>query len=49
MPLFATWLRPFPLVVGLFTLNIFAYLAAVYLTLETSDDPTCARTSAPGP
>lgn len=37
VPLFATWLRPFPLVVGLFTLNIFAFLAAVYLTLETSD------------
>jgi cytochrome bd ubiquinol oxidase subunit II len=38
VPLFATWVRPFPLVVGLFTLNIFAYLAAVYLTLEASDD-----------
>ncbi|MDG3003864.1 cytochrome d ubiquinol oxidase subunit II [Paludisphaera mucosa] len=37
-PLFATWLRPFPLAVGLFALNLFAYLAAVYLTLET-DDP----------
>ncbi len=37
VPLFATWLRPFPLAVGLFALNIFAYLAAVYLTLETSD------------
>ncbi len=37
VPLFATWLRPFPLVVGLFALNLFAYLAAVYLTLETSD------------
>ena len=37
VPLFATWLQPFPLVVGLFSLNIFAFLAAVYLTLETSD------------
>jgi cytochrome bd ubiquinol oxidase subunit II len=32
------WLRPFPIAVGLFTLTLFAYLAAVYLTLET-DDP----------
>ncbi len=37
VPHFTTWLRPFPLVVGLFTLNIFAFIAAVYLTLETSD------------
>lgn len=37
VPLFATWLRPFPMAVGLFALNIFAYLAAVYLTLETDD------------
>jgi cytochrome d ubiquinol oxidase subunit II len=35
--LFSSWVSPFPLVVGLFTLAIFAYLAAVYLTLETSD------------
>ncbi|WP_406693844.1 cytochrome d ubiquinol oxidase subunit II [Singulisphaera sp. Ch08] len=35
--LFSSWLRPFPLTVGLFTLAIFSYLAAVYLTLETSD------------
>jgi cytochrome d ubiquinol oxidase subunit II len=38
VPLFSTWLRPFPLTVGLFTLAIFSYLAAVYLTLET-DEP----------
>ncbi len=38
VPLFSSWLRPFPLTVGLFALAIFAYLAAVYLTLET-DDP----------
>jgi cytochrome bd ubiquinol oxidase subunit II len=31
------WLSPFPLAVGFFTLALFAYLAAVYLTLETSD------------
>jgi cytochrome bd ubiquinol oxidase subunit II len=37
LPLFSTWIRPFPIVVGLFALNIFAYLAAVYLTLETTD------------
>ncbi|AMV39669.1 cytochrome d ubiquinol oxidase subunit II [Planctomyces sp. SH-PL62] len=37
IPLFSTWLRPFPIAVGLFALNLFAYLAAVYLTLETSD------------
>lgn len=36
-PLFSTWLRPFPLAVGVFALNLFAYLAAVYLILETSD------------
>lgn len=32
------WLAPFPLAVGLFALVLFAFLAAVYLTLET-DDP----------
>ena len=32
------WLAPFPLVTGLFVLAVFAFLAAVYLTLET-DDP----------
>jgi cytochrome d ubiquinol oxidase subunit II len=36
--LFSTWLKPFPIVVGLWTLAIFAYLAAVYLTLETADE-----------
>jgi cytochrome bd ubiquinol oxidase subunit II len=35
--LFTSWLAPFPITVGLFTLAIFAYLAAVYLTLETDD------------
>ena len=31
------WLAPFPLAVGLFALALFAFLAAVYLTLETLD------------
>ena len=33
-----SWLGPFPLTVGLFALAIFAFLAAVYLTLETTDE-----------
>ena len=31
------WLAPFPLAVGLLALSLFAFLAAVYLTLETQD------------
>jgi cytochrome d ubiquinol oxidase subunit II len=31
------WLTPFALSVGIFTLALFAYLAAVYLTLEAHD------------
>lgn len=34
---FAPWLRPFPITVGVFTLMLFAFLAAVYLTRETRD------------
>jgi cytochrome d ubiquinol oxidase subunit II len=34
----APWLAPFPLAVGALTLALFAYLAAVYLTVATSDD-----------
>ena len=34
----SAWLAPFPFAIGLFTLTLFAFLAAVYLTLET-DDP----------
>jgi cytochrome d ubiquinol oxidase subunit II len=34
---FASWMRPFPWTVGVFTLTLFAYLAAVYLTLEPGD------------
>src|SRR5208283_2352363 len=37
MPHFAAWLKLFPMVVGLFALNIFAFLAAVYLTLEANN------------
>ncbi len=33
----APWIRPFPLVMGVFTLALFAYVAAVYLLLETKD------------
>jgi cytochrome d ubiquinol oxidase subunit II len=33
----ATWLTPFPLAVGAFTLALFALCAAVYLTNETQD------------
>jgi len=33
----APWLTSFSLAVGLFTLTCFAFLAAVYLTLETAD------------
>ena len=35
------WLTPFPIAVGFFTLALFAYLAAVYLTVE-ADDPALA-------
>src|SRR5437588_462779 len=31
------WLGSFPFAVGLFALSLFAFLAAVYLTLETRD------------
>ena len=34
----SAWLAPFPFAIGLFALALFAFLAAVYLTLET-DDP----------
>jgi cytochrome d ubiquinol oxidase subunit II len=34
---FEAWLAPFPFAVGLFALVLFAFLAAVYLTLETRD------------
>jgi cytochrome d ubiquinol oxidase subunit II len=35
---FRTWFHPFPLIVGLLSLSLFAYLSACYLTIET-DDP----------
>lgn len=34
---FASWIAPFPFAVGFFALALFAFLAAVYLTLETND------------
>lgn len=34
---FAAWLAPFPWAVGLFALVLFAFLAAVYLTVEATD------------
>jgi cytochrome d ubiquinol oxidase subunit II len=34
---FSAWLAPFPWAVGILTLTLFAFLAAVYLTLETRD------------
>jgi cytochrome d ubiquinol oxidase subunit II len=34
----AGWIGVFPLAVGLMTLSLFAFLAAVYLTLEADDD-----------
>jgi cytochrome d ubiquinol oxidase subunit II len=34
------WLTPFALAVGVFALVLFAYLAAVYLTLESADQAT---------
>ncbi|HKM56345.1 MAG TPA: cytochrome d ubiquinol oxidase subunit II [Isosphaeraceae bacterium] len=37
VPLFSAWLKLFPMVVGLFALNIFAFLAAVYMTLEAAN------------
>ncbi len=39
IPMFSTWLQPFPLTVGLFALNLFAFIAAVYLTLEAPEGP----------
>jgi cytochrome bd ubiquinol oxidase subunit II len=33
------WLTPFAFAVGLFALALFAFLAAVYMTVETADDP----------
>src|SRR6201999_1625496 len=34
-----TWFQPFPIVVGVLSLSLFAYLSACYLTVET-DDPS---------
>jgi cytochrome bd ubiquinol oxidase subunit II len=35
----APWVSPFTLIVGLFALSLFAFLAAVYLTVDTEDEP----------
>ena len=35
--LWTPWLKPFPIVIGFLALSICAYLAAVYLTLETEE------------
>jgi cytochrome d ubiquinol oxidase subunit II len=35
----APWLAPFPIAVGLMALALFAFLAAVYLTVEAGDEP----------
>ncbi len=32
------WIQPFPLIMGIFTLALFAYLAATYLLLEAQND-----------
>jgi cytochrome bd ubiquinol oxidase subunit II len=32
------WLAPFPIAVGLFALALFAFLAAIYLTIEAKDE-----------
>src|SRR5204863_7428601 len=32
-----SWFAPFPFAVGVFALSLFAFLAAVYLTVEASD------------
>jgi cytochrome bd ubiquinol oxidase subunit II len=34
---FFTWVAPFPIAVGFFAVVLFAFLAAVYLTMETED------------
>lgn len=36
---FAGWLTPFALGCGVFTLGLFAFLAATYLTVDTKDQP----------
>jgi cytochrome d ubiquinol oxidase subunit II len=35
--MFGSWLAPFPFAVGFFALSLFAFLAAVYLTVEASE------------
>lgn len=37
--MFETWVARFPATIGVFTLTLFAYLAAVYLAAENADTP----------
>jgi cytochrome d ubiquinol oxidase subunit II len=39
---FSAWWAPFPVALGFFTLGLFAFLAAVFLTMET-DEPDLRR------
>lgn len=39
----AAWAQPFPFLVGVFVLSLFAWLAAVYLTLEATGDEDLQR------
>lgn len=39
----AAWAQPFPFFVGLFVLTLFAWLAAVYLTIEAAGDADLQR------
>lgn len=36
---FAPWISPFPIACGIFALTLFAFLAAVYLTVDAGDTP----------
>lgn len=40
---FAAWLAPFPFLVGVFVLTLFAWLAAVYLAVEAEGDASLQR------
>jgi cytochrome bd ubiquinol oxidase subunit II len=39
----AAWLDPFPFLVGLFIVTLFAFLAAVYLAVEATGEPALQR------
>ena len=42
---FNSWLAPFPFAVGFFALALFAFIAAVYLTVEAEGRKHCGKTS----